>query len=236
MNATRLKCWTTTAAGAAALTLCTTPVMAHDDVEIGYVDGRIVTEGGTPGSLGPIFDDGFPTDGVLARWTDDPGFDTAPDEGLLLGAGDTIDYNVLESPHGFLVFWDADTGNFISTDATITIGNNPRGETVISNTDVTRNGGFIGEADSDGELHAHVDFTLSEDAGIGAYGFLLELTTNNPDYANSDPFWFAFNHGLEHDRFHNDALDAFAAIPEPGSLALLGVGGAVLLMRRRGRN
>ena len=95
---------------------------------------------------------------------------------------------------------------------------------------------IIAQADSFGEIHAHIDFTLAGGA-LGAYGVMLSLATDQAGVADSLPFAILFNNGLEEDLFEAgvEALNA-QVVPLPAAAWLFL--GAVGLMgsRLRSRN
>jgi hypothetical protein len=125
------------------------------------------------------------------------------------------------------------------TDATLTIVDNSPGFTddlVIGNTNLISgdNPQFIAQADLSNEIHSHVDFFLSNNAGVGAYGILLNLHSDNADIADSKNFWFVFNYGMSEADFHFKALPAFGKIPEPSSfLVLMGLAAGAIRYRNR---
>ena len=96
----------------------------HSDIEFTYVDGIIEIE---PGAEGLVFEGEFGT-GAFSRQASEPGFDSEAAEGLGIGPGDVIGFNVLRE----LLYWDGN--DFVSPgDAFITIG----GEGSASNTRIT---------------------------------------------------------------------------------------------------
>lgn len=230
-----LRIWMAALAAVAwvALVPSGTALAQHADVEFGYDGGQIEIE---PGDEGLIFEGEFPTSGLFERFTINPGFASETDEGLGIGPGDIVSYNVLDN----LFFWSAVTSDFADPGATtITIGNAIGPDTIVGGaTGVIAPGGVIGQAGGDGDFHAHLDFTLSAGAASGAYGLLLELDTDATSIANSDPFFIVFNFGLSESVFEDQAIPAFAAIPEPSSV-VLGAIGSVLVgvsaWRRRRR-
>ena len=127
-----------------------------------------------------------------------------------------INYNVLTN----LRFWDSATEDFAPAGTTSLDIENAIGP----NTDVSGltaplfPGGDIGQSDGIGEFHAHLEFSLSSGAALGAYGLLLELETDALGIAVSDPFFIVFNYGLDitgtdpNVPDYDDARDAFADI------------------------
>ena len=216
-----------------ALTLVVSgaPVLAephgHSDVEFSYSNDMIDIEFG---SEGQVFEGDMPATGPLTGFTNEPGFGSETLEGLGIGPSDLISYNVL----GPLVYHDG--AGFVPTTATIAGDDQPDAGVVVISADTTGAdglGGLIGQADSIGDFHVDLGWDLSDGASAGAYGVLLNLDTDASDIANSDPFFIVFNFGLEEGPFEG-AVEQFAAVvPEPISLAVVGVGGLLLLTRRR---
>lgn len=219
----------------AAVAFTAAPAVAqHSDIEFGYTDGHIEIEFGPEGQ---VFEGEFPDSGLFAGNTDDPGFASEPEEGLGVNPGDVIDYRVL----GPLRFHDGTNFSPITDGTSITIGDNPSGTIDIDASTVgpVTGPGAIAEADSNGEVHAHIDFTLNDHttAAPGAYGLLMDLTTDAQGIGNSDPFYIVFNFGLDEPVFESAVAAFAAAVPEPTTLLLAG-GGILLVLggrRRRGR-
>jgi len=216
----------------AAVAFTAAPAFAqHSDVEFGYTDGKIEIEFGPEGQ---VFEGEFPSSGLFAGNTDDPGFASEPEEGLGVNPGDVIDYRVL----GPLRFHDGAAFAPITDGTSITIADNPSGTINIDASTVgpVTGPGAIAEADGAGEVHAHIDFTLNDTAAApGAYGILMDLTTDASGIGNSDPFYIVFNFGLEEAAFEG-AVESFASIvPEPTTLLLAGGGMLLVLGGRRRR-
>lgn len=105
--------------------------------------------------------------------------------------------------------------------------------------------GLILDADLSGSLHGHLDFLLSSGEGSpapdGVYGLVMQI--NSPSYQTSDPFLLAIANiaggtiNLEGIEYGEQAIFN-AAVPEPSSVILAGLGVAGLAgatLRRRMR-
>ena len=199
----------------------------HSDIEFSYVGGQIDVEFGDDG---PVFESDFPTLGALNGFTNLPGFASEIDEGMGIGPGDALRYNV----RGPLRYHDGNS--FIPTSATIAGDDQPLTGTVVIKPDTTLAdglGGLIGEANGAGDFHADPGWLLSVPAANGAYGVLLNLETNAPGVAASEPFYLVFNYGLDEPEFDATLSDFAAAVPEPAMLSLLTLGALMLLRRQR---
>ena len=117
-----------TIALALACCLITGQIQAqHNDIEFGYDSGQIFLETGaftdSSSDAARIFEGDFPTTGIFARFTDDPGFASEVAEGLGVGANDTIGIDLLQSTNfgSYLTYFDPVSNLIVSTDATITL-------------------------------------------------------------------------------------------------------------------
>jgi len=224
------------------------PVRAqHSDVEFGYSGGQIEIE--NTGPEGRVFEGDIPTSGLFMNTTDDPGFGSEISEGLGINPNNIIGYNVLQN----LFFWNG-TAEQTPT-ASLTIENAVGPDTVVNATSGFQGVSFasllnlIGQADTAGDFHSHVDFTLSSGAPLGAYGLLWSLASDDPSgIADSDPFGILFNYGLDEEEFEagveyfveTRGLQANTTpIPEPSSWLVFAITGVGLLagrsLRRRAR-
>ena len=199
----------------------------HSDVEFSYSNGRIEIEFGAEGS---VFEGEFPISGPLDGFTNEPGFASETTEGLGILPNDLISYNVL----GPLRYHDG--ADFAPTAATISGDDQPNFGTVVISSATTAAdglGGVIGQANGSGDFHSDPGWFGSLPLATGAYGVLLDLETDAPGIANSDPFYLVFNYGLDEQAFEG-AVGQFASIiPEPASLAIAAAGGGLLLTGRR---
>lgn len=185
--------------------------------------------------------------------SDEPGFATNDAENLLINSNDRIFLQALDaSAHssfgvGFVNYYNPNTNQLTAIGRISVIDNSSGTANLVLNGGSIESGvnpQFLGLGDSLGDLHDHVVFDLLNDstAPLGAYGVLLRMQSDfdvadgNMDLS-SEPFWIIFNHGMSAEDFDDLALPAFgiSAIPEPGSLLVLGLASAALGLRRRRR-
>ncbi len=189
----------------------------HSDIDFSYEDDTIVVRDGVPGNMDglQIFEGNFPTSGFSIRFTENPGFLAEQLNGDWVTPGDDIEIEVMGSPTlgTFLTYYDPVLDAMAPTDATITINDNAASNTadlVIGNLEMDgANPQFIQTADSFSEVHSHIDFSLSEEAEIGAYGILFRLVSSNNAIEDSQPVWLVFNFGLSPFDFDELAIPAF---------------------------
>jgi len=168
--------------------------------------------------------------------TDDPGYDAATDSGAF-GAGNWLWVTGLDS----LKFWDGlvwansvPNGEYIGlTDALDNV-------TTISSFGVQNAFGVIGEFDSTGDIHEHLDMAIFNSAdvrggSVGAYWITLQLFESLPNsqeaLATSSRFDIIFNRGLGHEAFETAVSATTSPVPLPGAAwlfasALVGLLGA----------
>ncbi len=228
--------------------------MAHFDVRPYAVSGKIVTDGyedatSTLLSNVRVFGYDFGEDATDPFNIQDPGFNAIAGSGLTPSAD--LRFNVLDS----LKYWDG-LGSVV-------LSNAPASESLhlfLGAGTVTANGssgaqtGFkIQTVNANGSVHKHLNAELlgsdnnSIPAGPGAWGagdgieatagiyFLpIELTMSSGGLINSDSMYLVFNNGLTEET-HDQAI-SFAEtnlVPEPSSLAIMGLGLCAMLRRRR---
>ena len=205
----------------------------HSDIEFEYDAGKIAIEFGVEGQ---VFEVDLPLTGSFEQVTDDPGFDS---EELLGGLipGDTIGFNVI----GPLAYHNGTGFAAVPTGATIVIEDAL--SSVLNITDATTSeSGVIAQAfdagGGRGDVHGHIDFALTplslDTPEYGAYGVLMQLTSDNSGIADSDPFYIVFNFGLAEPTFEGAVGDFASSVPEPSSLLLLAGAGLLAARRRRG--
>lgn len=214
------------AAGFLVAMMFAASAMAHSDIFIDYESGEIAVNFGPEGR---VFEGDFGDFGGGPYETDDPGYNVEPGDSL--APDDIIGFNVL----GPLLYHNGT--DFAVTSATVTFEDATAVEVPITSATVSGSG-WIGQADSSGGLHEHLDMWINNTAPVGAYGVLLSLSSYDSgfqprlDIADSDSFYIVFNNGLDETAFE-DAVGNFATlIPEPASIALLAGGGLMLALRR----
>ncbi|MEX0777315.1 MAG: PEP-CTERM sorting domain-containing protein [Phycisphaeraceae bacterium] len=242
--------------GIVTLTFLTTAQAQHSDLSPYVQDGQIHT-GALPEGAGAVLTQdvrvfGYDFDLAPADFgTDDPGYLEYGDLGTLAGlsylpAGTRLAYVVLDD----LLYWDgSDDVAFgavpAGTQLAMSLGGNPR--VVGDGTGVLPPRLFV-IAPGDGSMHVHVSSELQAPGTPGFPGtpadgiYLLQLQLAAVDVDNnvltnplaSLPFWVVYNNGLD-ENVHDAAIDWVQGnlAPEPASLALLALGGAALLRRRR---
>lgn len=204
----------------------------HGDIEFAYEQGKFVIEFGDEG---PVFEGEFPTDGIDLQFTSEPGFASEVEEGLGIGAGDQITYNVLSD----LIFWN-DGFKPVSADTRIRIVNRPPSplvpDTLVGVGTGTQPGSLepalnrVGAAELDGDFHSDLAFFLepkgaTADASLfGAYGIMLSLSTDADGVNDSDPFAMVFNFGLEEAQFEQGVEAIANVVPEPSEATSIIVG------------
>lgn len=184
------------------------------DVVFGVHDGALELESGR------IYESDFNA-GLLSGVSEAPGFnnESVPaDERLMAGA--LLGVNAISN----LYYWDgssfADPGIAAVEieDAlfnTFTVDGNSQTSLAFTM--------LIGQADALGEVHTHLDFSLT-DGVTGAYGIVFELVTNQRGVSPSESFGVLFNNGLEEAAFEM-GVDAFTAevapVPVPAAIWLM---------------
>ena len=228
----------------------------HSDIEFGYNDVNnptaFIIEGDEITSDGIRFfesemEELDPLD-PGNYFSDEPGFDTNPDEGLFVNHGDQIWLNAVDasanSPFGvgYVNFYNPMTDALEAYGRIGIIDNsNSTDDLILSGLDIESgpNPQFLGLGDSNGELHDHIIADLLDDNStlVGAYGLMFELQSDFDGDGNSDltseKFWIIWNYGLSEEQFENQALAKFGVVPEPGSAVVITLASLALLRRRR---
>ena len=175
--------------------------------------------------------------------TDDPGFNN--DEFLSEGGqgvdGTIIGWRVEDN----LRKWNGTSWVSGGFDELITIDGQLSTSTAVSEGGGAGGTGFIDAFDNGGQLHTHVDFTISSTSGtpmFGAYllklsliGFADQFSAPSSAYNDSDPFWLVL--GLLDEIggtfTEEDFETAVSAVPLPAGVWLLG--SAVISLAGAGR-
>jgi len=199
------------------------------DVSPGVAGGKIVTgsyedtsdEYVAPPASTFYFEFGG-DDPLQPFFTVDPGFHTNPPVAGVVPfiANATLKFNVLSD----LQYWDGNDPEAYGpvpggTSLALDLGSTRHID--IGAGEILPKAGFlIGTSDAQGNLHEHLESTISKSAGDplpGFYRFEMELYTDTPGITKSDPIFITY-----------------ALAPEPAS-ALLLAGGLAALTRRNGK-
>ena len=214
------------------------------DIGVSFVDGRIVTslveeEEELRGGLGlpqRVFDSDLGTVEFGPFGNDEPGYTSN-----ILPAGARIGFNVREN----LKKWNG-TGFDNVTGETLQLaqflGTPGEVERVAGGATGFVPGFDIATADELGFIDEHLSHVLrGADTGRGfaapsdgVYLLEMELTTDVPGIANSEPYWIVFN--LNTDQTVQDAAIVYVEtvlVPGPSALAALGLVGVGAMRRRR---
>jgi len=217
----------------------------HGDVEFKIEAGRLVV---LPTVEGFAFEGDFPVEGIDRQFTSEPGFASALEEGLGIGANAQVFYDVL----GPLEFWN-EGFKPVPAGVQLRIVNRPPSP-VVPDTIVTAMSGAmpgsadpprqrVGNADESGDFHSDLAFLLEPnlhpaalpESWVGAYGLKLSLMTDEVGVGRSEPFYLVFNLGLEEEAFEAGVATYARQVPEPATGALFALGGLACLLRARRR-
>lgn len=229
---------------AVLLAFAAAPALAqHADIELGGGDGTHLEveephHGEIWHSLSTNANSSFGHLGSNFWQTEFPGFEhegglLTPDAAFSLTALDRLYYYhptnqsfFADTPGGEILQVTKGLEDFAWTDSGLLVNNDVNSDGAVS----------IATVDNDGNLHAHVDFTLTLNGGDdepadGAY--LASFVLSTSDDGATDPIWALWNKGLGDSDFEGAiaAAEAFV-IPEPSSALLVGVAGLALLRRR----
>jgi len=170
------------------LTACSPGAWAQPhggDVVLELVDGRIASATLDGGVLVPACT--FESE-MAGGATDEPGFDSETWE---FPAGSEIGFTIRRA----LREWRGGTFDAIAEEW-MEISWGPLGP-VASPSDDTPVMGFGLGVSSNGEFHYHYDFTLSGPGDPGVYLLELEMWSDRPEIATSEPLYIIFNHGMD---------------------------------------
>lgn len=214
----------------AALGFAEQTLAQHSDIEI-HVSGGVVSAESDELLLDAItgyriFEGNF---GDLAGGpygTDDPGFVA---EAGSFAAGTVVGYRA----QGTLQYWNGSSWGMVAGQERVHITDAWGEDSIFALSGISgKSIGLIDQVSADGALHAHVDFSIENSLGtgnplLGAYMIQLSLVALDeslnplPAYAESTPFFLAFNRGLSAENFET-AIDArVAAVPVPAAGPLL---------------
>ena len=204
----------------------------HRDIELGYDDVS------NPTTI-LIDSDAFTLDGFLYFesemelldpfdptdfGSDEPGFATNPNEGLLVNSGDQIWLKAVDAVQysnsgvGFVNYYNPSTDQLEPTGRIAVIGNSISVADLVLNGASIESGGnpqFVDVGNSN-NIHDHVIFDLVDDetAPFGAYGIMFQLESDLAPAdgemdVESEPFWIIWNHGMSEADFESLAIPQF---------------------------
>ena len=155
--------------------------------------------------------------------TDDPGYDADTDHGAF-GAGNWLWFQGI----GSLRFWNGSAwSNAVPNGEHIDIDDALGYTSIFSTAGISNATGVIGEFDSFGDLHEHLDMAIRDSSNAlvgstGAYWITLSLFETAPNsqvaLATSSNFDIIFNRGLSEANYEA----AVAAVPLPAAVWMFG--------------
>lgn len=155
--------------------------------------------------------------------TDDPGFDADTDHGAF-GGGNWLWFQGLSS----LKFWNGSSWtNVLANGEYIEIEDAVGNTATFTGTGVDNPTGVVGQFDSAGDIHEHLDFTIYNSSNVkggsvGAYWITLSLfesaANSTTPLASSETFSIIFNRGLSHEAYES----AVSAVPVPAAFWMFG--------------
>ena len=190
------------------------------DIELQVTNGQIITNQRVyAAELGEI----------IPNEVDEPGFDNLTGT---FSSGSKIGFSILDS----LREWNGTDFETIADETmSMTFGTSlgpvvtPEQPSVVS--------GFGLSVSDEGEWHRHYDFVLNAPASAGVYLLQLQLSSDDTEVQETDPFFIVFNQNES--ELNHDAAIEFAElqvnqnVPEPSALLLILLGPPLALLSTR---
>lgn len=210
-------------------------VAQHADIRPYVQDNQLHTAGfvDATSSILPnsrVFGYDFREDPLDPFFIQDPGFNASATSGI--PGGSQLLFNIVGAASlglpSNLSYWDG-TGQVV-------FGAVPNGETLTlkfgsqsrlaDNSTATVAGFSIQTATASGSIHRHLESILSAASGdpaAGIYLLALDLLSSDTAIQKSDPFFIAYNNGLD-EEVHDAAIDWVQenlVVPEPSTIVLM---------------
>jgi len=233
-----------------AFALATFVSTSHADFDIRpYVSGgQLVTGGYDDGTSAfipvlRVYQYAFQEEIDDPYFTSDPGFNANTSSGI--PGGSQISFNILSGaefglPSNF-TYWDGNDTDPSAPGVQVGFGLVPNNESITfsfgsSNVTVSNAAGGSDQAGfllqtvtSSGAMHRHLGAQLNGGSGLptdGIYLLTMELVSNSPGVANSDPFFLLYNNGLSDEQMEQafNYVNDHVVVPEASSIMLATVG------------
>jgi len=209
----------------------------HGDIEGGIVGSQIIIAGGEAVAAGGHIYEGDFGDAEGGPYeTDAPGFDI---DGFNLG--EILAFNVV----GPLQYWDGSSWGTASTgladSGTVSIFDAQLNTFDVSGASVLEGLVAVGDADVDGEVHQHIEFSINAAAATGSYLFEIALfgydsLFGTELYDANEPVYITLNNGLSEVAFES-SVDAFAnPVPVPAAWLFMASALGSLFLGRRSKS